>query len=766
MTQIKDILRFRKSYLAMTIGLSLLPSAHAMQELSDSSLSDTTGEGVALVLDDFKMVFQGPKDISAGSSYARRIENPGQADTGFIRIIPTGENYEKLGERIYNKTYDLAYTNAYLGAQASTGYATIYKDTYDPIFNPKYTELETKYTKDIKATEEAKQPALRSQLVQAYYDSELMQRYYEQRYDDYYDGAGNTSPGINYSLQNDGTTAYKLTPYRPNKSKEYAEANTREMIELLFGNKFDQSLPESKFIKDEKLNTTIKDEELNTTIEDEELNTTGRTNVIDTSVTDYIQSQITQKTDAGKLQAKTEADALAAPEAEKKRLELYQQLVTDATKIAEEEAAKASVGKLRTKADVFIYGLALSRSDDSLSTRYSNQGFSWGSAENPWLFRAGTENVKQFKDAAKDVGYIALEAPLSPITGVESDNNIKLGFWSDIFAREFNSSNVVDPITGGPTSGLDKEYRLRTQFVANGLSFNGSQVRLFQTLESDNKDYNQTLGMASIIRLNTDDNPSATGYLDTRLLSRLDKIKDKTDAEIATLRTLTNEQLQAQGLDREMISAESVTLARTYAGNTDSINARNNALNSKGIRLSTAAKTGPLDGDGPTPALNGSIAPIFHDSEGLYLYSPNINLVLGNMYQPFVVGSEGNNIILEVTRIPNIASIYNQIYQNYGGGLGTTDLKGSTCNVYSCGTPIKNNVSDTTALYQGRNATHSSIAIGTTERIPGTNMLRAKDGVDSTGIVFKSIDGSSKNFGSAVIDGVLIQHLKIKTTGL
>ena len=56
--------------------------------------------------------------------------------------------------------------------------------------------------------------------------------------------------------------------------------------------------------------------------------------------------------------------------------------------------------------------------------------------------------------------------------------------------------------------------------------------------------------------------------------------------------TLTNEQLQAQGLDREMISAESVTLARTYAGNTDSINARNNALNSKGIRLSTAAKTG------------------------------------------------------------------------------------------------------------------------------------------------------------------------------
>src|SRR5690606_14296554 len=130
------------------------------------------------------------------------------------------------------------------------------------------------------------------------------------------------------------------------------------------------------------------------------------------------------------------------------------------------------------------------------------------------------------------------------------------------------------------------------------------------------------------------------------------------------------------------------------------------------------------------------------------------------------VGSENNNIILEVTRIPNIPAIYNQIYQNYGGGLGTTDLKGSTCNVYSCGTPIKNNASDTTALYQWRSATHSCISIRTTDRISVTNMLLDKDGMNSTGIVFNNTDGVSKYFGSAVIDGVLIQHLKIRTTGL
>ncbi len=672
MAQIKDIFKFRKSYLAMTIGFSLLPSAHAMQELSDSSLSDTTGEGVALVLDDFKMVFQGPKDLSASSSYARGIENPGQADTGFIRIIPTGENYNQLGQRVYDKVYKSTYDNAF-HVERTQNYATEYQQAFDTLktdfYNNNYNTIKNTYDT------QANRDAFKQELVDYYYNTDFMKAYYDQRRDDYYNGAGNTSPGIDYDIKHDGTTEYELTPLRPNKSDEYANLNTLEMIQFLYGQNANQQIPNTEW-------STAVDRQ----------NIIGA--IVDARIIELVKAEYNKKLEAALAGMMKDADSAAMAE-----------IIARADQAAKTEAAKSSVSTLRTKADVFIYGLALSKSDGSLSTRYSNQGFSWGSADNPWLFRAGTENVKQFKDAAKDVGYIALEAPLSPIAGVENDNNIKLGFWSDIFARELNSSNLVDPITGGPISGLDTDYRLRTQFVANGLSFNGSQVRLFQTLESDNKNYSQTLGMASIVRLNTNDRPETLSSSDSN-------------------------------------------------------------LNSKGIRLSTAAKTDALDGNVPTPALNGSDAPIFHDSEGLYLYSPNINLVLGNMYQPFVVGSEGNNIILEVTRIPNIPAIYNQIYQNYGGGLGTTDLKGSTCNVYSCGTPIKNNVSDTTALYQGRNATHSSISIGTTERISGTNMLRAKDGVNSTGIVFKNTDGVSKNFGSAVIDGVLIQHLKIRTTGL
>lgn len=672
MAQIKAKFQFRKSFLAMMIGLGLLPSAHAMQELTDSSLSDTTGEGVALVLDDFKMVFQAPNDASSGSSYARGIANPGQADTGFIRIIPTGENYAQLGERAYNKVYDRVYASSYLNGISAN--ANLYENTYTSKYNQYKTDNYTS-TKALYDTATFK-ANVRSGIVEEKRRSDLMQRYYDQRYKDYYDGKS--------SLANDGTTTrtewWEATLLNKEKSAEYALLNTYEMIELLWGSRTSTSL-NNKWTQ--------------------EVGT--RTNVIDTVIPGIIESR-TQE------QLAIEADKYALIQAKNTVTAMEQAVKASATTAAKEAAMGASVSTLRTKADVFIYGLALSKSDNSLSSRYSNQGFNWGTASNPWLFHTGSETVKQFTDTGKEVGYLALEAPLATAAANEADNNIKLGFWTDIFSRSLNSSNTIDYATGAPTSGLDISERFRAQFIANGLSMNGSQVRLFQTLTSPDLAYSQTLGLASLIRLNTNDDPS----------------------------TLTSD---------------------------------SNNLNSKGIRISSAAKENNLDGDGPTPALNGSAAPIFHDTEGLYLYSPNINLVLGSMYQPFVVGSEGNNIILEVTRIPKIPDIYNRIYQRYpdgkGGFLGSEALLGSTCNVYTCGTEIKAQASDSIALYQGRDATHSSIAIGSVERIANTNMLKAKDDNNATGVVFRgATDNSMRNFGSAVIDGVLIQHLKIKTTGL
>lgn len=672
MAQIKAKFQFRKSYLAMMIGLGLLPSAYAMQELTDSSLSDTTGEGVALVLDDFKMVFQAPNDASSGSSYARGIANPGQADTGFIRIIPTGENYAQLGERAYNKVYDRVYASSYLNGISAN--ANLYQTTYN---NSVSTYKTQNYNSTLTAIRNEIGASARSGIVEEYLNSSLMQEYYQQRYEDYWDGITGS-----YSIINDGTTTAGRSGSWHNKTKshDYALSNTYEVIELLYGK-----------------NVTTP---LNNTWTQQ---AGTRTNAIDSRVTIVVENATQEK-------LAIEADKYALIQAKNAVTAMEQAVKASATTAAKEAAMGASVSTLRTKADVFIYGLALSKSDNSLSSRYSNQGFNWGTASNPWLFHAGAETVKQFTDTGKEVGYLALEAPLATVAANEADNNIKLGFWTDIFSRSLNSSNIVDYATGAPTSGLDISERFRAQFIANGLSMNGSQVRLFQTLTSPDLTYSQTLGLASLIRLNTNDDPS----------------------------TLTSD---------------------------------SNNLNSKGIRISSAAKENNLDGDGPTPALNGSAAPIFHDTEGLYLYSPNINLVLGTMYQPFVVGSEGNNIILEVTRIPKIPDIYNRIYQRYpdgkGGFLGSEALLGSTCNVYTCGTEIKAQASDSTALYQGRDATHSSIAIGSVERIANTNMLKAKDDNNATGVVFRgATDNSMRNFGSAVIDGVLIQHLKIKTTGL
>ncbi|MGE8538895.1 MAG: hypothetical protein ACN6NI_06395 [Acinetobacter sp.] len=469
MTQIKNIFKFRKSYLAMTISLSLLSSAHAMQELSDSSLSDTTGEGVALLPESFKMVFQMPDDNSQSSSYNRALPNDIQAsqyDTGFIRIIPVGENYANL------------------------------------------TSLS---------------------------DTQLSNR--------------------------------------------------------------------------------------------------------------------------------------------------------------------------RTKADIFLYGLALSETNSNANQRFSNVGFNWGSEVNPWVVRAGiADSISQFNATnLGDISFFAIEAPLAREGVHEADNNIKLGLWLDAFSRTLGSSRAVNAITGAPSvvGDLTADQRVRLQLVGNGLSLSGSQVRLFQTQTSSVAQQNNTLGMASLLRINTNDDPANLAFAD---------------------------------------------------------NATNKAaLDAKVLRISTAATN---DGTASTPALDRSFAPIFDASEGLYLYSPNINLVLGNMYQPFVVGSEGNNIVLEVTRIPNVERIYSKIYTDYNN---SASREATLCNVESCGI---NKTTINGATYQGNTATHSSIAIGSVNVV--NNMLEAKKTADATGVVFRTAGTNSTavNLGSVAIDGVLIQHLKFKTTGL
>ena len=636
---------FQKSCLASVVSLLITQSGYALESLSDDRLAETTGEGIALLPENFKMVFQGPNDLSTASSYNRAgIIDPSKYDTGFIRIIPTGENYQQLYTNTYNKYY---------AVDSAQQYQTSYDLVYQSSYNQQYGAIkDTEYNKAYAQVKAQKEQTYRDYEFSAAGDS-----LYTERYNFYLNGKYKW-PNEFFWLPAQREAASKADALNDlNNVKTYKDQITARV--------------ENKLKNDA---TPIAQAQT------ENLAKQYALNQVDTHVKNAIDAQV--------------------------KLSTVQEIKNK-----------------RTKADAFIYGLALSNSKDkdgksSLATRYSNVGFNWGDAANPWLFRAGTaKNIKQFAsdNTSRDISYLALEAPLASVRADESDNNIKLGFWMDIFSRAFDSSSAVNPITGAPTSGLDLDQRLRLQYVANGLSMNGSQVRLFQTLPSTNPQYNQTLGMANILRLNTNDNPANLKKSDTD-------------------------------------------------------------LDSKAVRISTAARSDQDDGTAVTPAIDRSFAPIFNDIDGIYLYSPNFNLVLGNMYQPFVLGSEGNNIILEVTRIPNVPEIYSQIYTYYSDtdkdtkftdNLTATSFKGSTCNVAYCGSNLSEvKAGSTTVQYQGTNATHSSISVGSVTRDPTSNLLKANTDANATGVVFKSPTGTSVNLGSAAIDGVLIQHLKFKTTGL
>ena len=78
---------FRLSTLALSVGMALVStSGFALEALNDEGLAEATGEGVAILPQDFSLIMQGANNV-----------NPTQADlndrlkdTGYIRLIPVG----------------------------------------------------------------------------------------------------------------------------------------------------------------------------------------------------------------------------------------------------------------------------------------------------------------------------------------------------------------------------------------------------------------------------------------------------------------------------------------------------------------------------------------------------------------------------------------------------------------------------------------------------------------------------------------------------
>ncbi len=219
-----------------------------------------------------------------------------------------------------------------------------------------------------------------------------------------------------------------------------------------------------------------------------------------------------------------------------------------------------ATGKGYQKADVWLYGLSLGQSKKdygadinstdwgvpfgAIGTGASDFGRTintWGTANNPWILKTVTDNnVPDFVGSNGTVAYLGLEAPLYNTASIsslslaeQSAYNLKLGYWMDMAMR--------DPtIAESGYNGLS--HRLRLAFAWNGFSLNGSNFKVFQTLggattggtytaplkitgTSDStvgqpfslvitnptftfnkglsSSYNQTLGMAGVVRLNS-----------------------------------------------------------------------------------------------------------------------------------------------------------------------------------------------------------------------------------------------------------------------
>ena len=427
-----------------------------------------------------------------------------------------------------------------------------------------------------------------------------------------------------------------------------------------------------------------------------------------------------------------------------------------------QEASSKGAGK----ADLYMYGLALSKSDDDANSRLATTAAkaaiaSWGTASNPWVLKVATQNnVPNF---AQDVGttkntesgnvsYLALEAPLYEIGTRDAEGadayKLKLAMWADAFQRDPNKAEFTAGGAGQNPLDAGLIARMRLQMIWNNFSINGSKIQLFQTLDGAKGQtglspfYDKTLGLSGVLRFNSGDS------MDASVKSSNGAVRSETTLSAWTMaHDGSTDGVKATGGGCGNAGPQSTAV--NYGGGCQyQVQTRQKTYTATGqwvapttkniLRLSTRETADYSDPTQNlyTPAVNGGGAPTFDANEGIFIYNLNANLVLGNLYQPLIVSSDGKNFTLELARIPNKEAIYKQIYTDYGYN-GTVDpsYKGSTCNVYQCGTAMTLGGK----TYQGSNATHSSISIGTVNHDALNNTLTADSSANAVGVSFGAL---------------------------
>ena len=174
------------------------------------------------------------------------------------------------------------------------------------------------------------------------------------------------------------------------------------------------------------------------------------------------------------------------------------------------------------KADVWLYGLSISGNDGDSTKQFSGNTVNIGTADNPWLISVNTVTTPNFAGVNSPLSILTVEAPLQTnlvnASGalLPTDPNsydLKLGTWADAFVRD--PSKVENLTATGDQfdlNGANRANRLRLQAIINGVSLNGTNLKMFQTLGGANtasglgssySGYNNTLGLAATVRINS-----------------------------------------------------------------------------------------------------------------------------------------------------------------------------------------------------------------------------------------------------------------------
>ncbi len=426
------------------------------------------------------------------------------------------------------------------------------------------------------------------------------------------------------------------------------------------------------------------------------------------------------------------------------------------------------------KGDVWLYGLSISGNDGNVNTQFSGNTVNIGTADNPWLISVNTVTTPNFAGVNSPLSILTVEAPLQTnlvnASGalLPTDPNsydLKLGTWADAFVRDPTKvENLTATGDQFDLNGAGRANRLRLQAIINGVSLNGTNLKMFQTLGGaetatglgpNYSSYNNTLGLALTARINSGASDTAASRATTTGSGTSTTSTSRfTDNSINLYSTTyigqpgaSNNNANSYQLRLVPVTYTTTTTAGGYELPSDY---ENHIMRLSTQECGTGSKsgcTGTPQGLLDTPALNSALTmPTFDSKEGLFLYKPNINLVLGSQWQPVILGvaPDGKNLELEVTRIPNVANVYKQIYTDYTGVDKT--YKGGTCSVYWCGGD-GNGIS--------KNATHSSITIGSTVYKPPVNnptlptdpktplSITAYSGSGALGVSFGKLEGAS-----------------------